>query len=117
MEVPEKKATQKLVVVPGPSKRTARSWEVGEVPSSVPEQDIVNTNRGAISTKKDVKTKQRSRSTSTAPKGQRQLSNSVDEESDDELLMVSTEDSTELVDDEYQDAAPGSSSRKRKRAP
>jgi hypothetical protein len=120
MEIAEKKATQKLVVVPGPSKRTARSWEVGEVPSSVPEQDIVNTNRGAISTKKEVKsllqTKQRSRSTSVAPKGQRQLSNSVDEESDDEILMGSTEEGTELVDDEYQDAAPGSSSRKRKRA-
>ena len=119
MEIPEQKAPQKLVVVPGPSKRTARSWEVGEVPSSVPEQDIVNTNhRGATSTKKDVKplhqTKQRSRSMSAVPKGQRQLSNSVDEESDDELLMAS---STELVDDEYQDAAAGSSSRKRKRAP
>ena len=108
-------------MIPGPSKRTARSWEVGEVPSSVPEQDIVNNNRGATSTKKDVKplpqTKLRSRSMSAAPKGQRQLSNSVDEESDDELLMPSTEDSTELVDDEYQDTAPGSSSRKRKRAP
>ena len=108
-------------MVPGPSKRTAPSWETGEVPSSVPEQDIVNTIRGATSTKKDVKslpqTKQRSRSTSTAPKGQRQLSNGVDEESDDELLMASTEEGTELVDDEYQDAAPGSSSRKRKRAP
>lgn len=121
MEIPEQKAPQKLVVVPGPSKRTARSWEVGEVPSSVPEQDIVNTNREATSTKTDVKpvpqTKQRSRSSSAAPKGQRQLSNIMDEESDDELLMASTEEGTELVDDEYQDAAPGSSSRKRKRAP
>ena len=122
MEIPELKATQKLVVVPGPSKRTARSWEVGEVPSSVPEQDIVSTIRGATSTK-DIKplpqTKQRSRSTSAAPKGQRQLSNSVDEESDDKPLMVSAEneDGTEPTDDEYQDAAPGPSSRKRKRAP
>lgn len=123
MEIPEQKATQKLVVVPGPSKRTARSWEVGEVPSSVPEQDIVNTIRGATSTKKDVKplpqTKQGSRSTSAAPKGQRQLSNSVDEVSDDKLSMASTEneDGTDLADDEYQDAVPGPSSRKRKRAP
>ena len=122
MEIPEQKATQKLVVVPGPSKRTARSWEVGEVPSSVPEQDIVNTIRGSTSTKKDVKSPQntqRSRSASAAPKGQRQFSNSVDEESDDKLPMASTEneDGTELADDEYQDAAPGPSSRKRKRAP
>ena len=121
MELPEQKATQKLVVVPGPSKRTARSWEVGEVPSSVPEQDIVNTIRGSTSTK-DVKppqNKQRSRSTSVAPKGQRQHSNSVDEESDEKLPRGSTEneDGTELADDEYQDAAPGPSSRKRKRAP
>ena len=118
--IPEQKAAQKLVVVPGPSKRTARSWEVGEVPSSVPEQDIVNAIRGATTTK-DVKplpqTKQRSRSTSAAPKGQRQVSNSVDEESDDELLMAPTEDGTSLADDEYQHAAPGPTSRKRKRAP
>ena len=93
MELPEQKATQKLVVVPGPSKRTARSWEVGEVPSSVPEQDIVNTIRGSTSTK-DVKppqNKQRSRSTSVAPKGQRQHSNSVDEESDEKLPRGSSE--------------------------
>ena len=113
-------------MVPGPSKRTARSWEVGEVPSSVPEQDIVNAIRGTIATKKDIKplaqSKQRSRSTSTAPKGQRQLSNGVEgvgEESDNELLMapVVNEDGTEFADDEYQDVAPGPSSRKRKRAP
>jgi len=111
-------------VVPGPSKRPARSWEVGEVPSSVPEQDVVNIIRETISNKKDVKplpqTKHRSRSTSAAPKGQRQLSNSTGEkESDHELLMPPTDndDGTELADDEYQDAAPGPSSRKRKRAP
>ena len=109
-------------MVPGPSKRTARSWEVGEVPSSVPEQDSVNAIRGTTSIK-DIKplpqSKQRSRSTSAVPKGQRQLSNSVAEESGDELLMTSAEkeDGTELADDQYQDAAPGPSSRKRKRAP
>jgi hypothetical protein len=115
------KATQKLVVVPGPSKRTTRSWEVGEVPSSVPEQDIVNAVRGTTSTK-DIQplpqSKQRSRSTSAAPKGQRRLSNSLGEASD-ELPMTPTEneDGTELGDDEYQDAGPRPSSRKRKRAP
>ena len=121
MEIPEQTAAQKLVVVPGPSKRTARSWEVGEVPSSVPEQDVVTTIRGATTTKKDVKalpqTKQRSRSTSAVPKGHRQVSNSINEESDDELLMAPTEDGTSLADDEYQYGAPGPSSRKRKRAP
>lgn len=113
------KATQKLVVVPGPSKRMTRSWEVGEVPSSVPEQDIVNITRETPSIK-DVKppqSKHRSRSTSAAPKGQRQLSNSVDGEESGNEFPVDNEDGTELADDEYQNAAPGPSSRKRKRAP
>ena len=61
---------------------------------------------------KPPQSKQRSRSTSAAPKGQRQPSNSIEEKSDDELMASA--DSTEP---EYQDAAPGPSSRKRKRAP
>jgi hypothetical protein len=92
---------------------------VGEVPSSVPEQDTVNAIRGTTSNKKDIKplpqSKQRSRSTSAAPKGQPQVSNIVGEESDNLMAPAENEDGTELADDEYQDAAPGPSSRKRKR--
>lgn len=107
-------------MVPGPSKRTARSWEVGEVPSSVPEQDIGNTIRETTSTK-DVRplpqSKNRSRSTSIAPKEECQRSNIIDRETDELVAPADNEDGTELGDDEYQDAVPGPSSRKRKRAP
>ncbi|KAF8163374.1 hypothetical protein B0H34DRAFT_764888 [Crassisporium funariophilum] len=118
------KQIQKLVAIPGPSK-TGRSWETGEVPSSVPEQDIIRHTRNTrnLPTKKDVKqnnqSRHTSRSTSDAPRSRGQRVPSYAEESDDELLMQHSDkdDTTEPAEEEYQDDLADGPPRKRKRAP
>ncbi|KJA27104.1 hypothetical protein HYPSUDRAFT_35669 [Hypholoma sublateritium FD-334 SS-4] len=119
---PPSKTMQKPVLVPA---MTGHSWENGEVPSSVPEQDLAkntrNTrNRPAIiaepkkkAAKKGPQSKQSSRSTSNAPRSVIQ-----EEEEEEDAVIPSeheNEEGTEPADEDYQDADAGPS-RKRKRA-
>ncbi|KAF8965254.1 hypothetical protein BDZ97DRAFT_1812840 [Flammula alnicola] len=109
-----------------------RSWETGEVPSSVPEQDVVKDLRStrarpAITheTRKDAvqkvpQSRQNSRSTSVAPKSHLQQEAEAGEDSEDEILTrrEDKDDDTEPADEEYQDADEeddAGPSRKRKR--
>lgn len=101
---------------------TGRSWENGEVPSSVPEQDLARNTRNTRNrpariaepkkkaAQKGPQSKQSSRSTSNAPR-------SVIQEEDEDAVIPSeheNDEGTEPADEEYQDADVGPS-KKRKR--
>ncbi len=114
--------------------RAGKSWETGEVPSSIPEQDHAYEQKNLRSTKNDKARAPKGRTTKAPPsrsrarrgskssdaksrvKEEKQESEIVDD-SDDEVLMQTSdhEDGTEPADEEYQEDEDDLGSKKRKR--